>query len=60
MATVKFQVPNWAQAAMAEKIGLDPEGLAVRMEDDTAICYLEHKTRKEYLLDKKTGKVIVT
>lgn len=57
MATTKFQVPNWSQAAMAEKLGLDPDELAVRSEDDHLICFLRHIDRKEFVVDKATGKV---
>ena len=57
MATTKFQVPNWSQSVMAEKLGLDPGELAVRMEDDHLICFLRHIDRKEFIVDKATGAV---
>ena len=57
MATTKFQVPNWSQTAMAEKLGLDPVELAVRSEDDHLICFLRHSDRQEFIVDKVTGKV---
>ena len=55
MATVKFQVPNWSQAALAERVGLDPNSLAVRLEDERTILYLRHIDRKEFLVNKITG-----
>lgn len=60
VAAAKFSCPNWAQSAMAEKIGLNPKGISVRFEDDSKICYLDHKSRKEYLVDKTNGQVIVS
>ena len=57
MATTKFQVPNWSQAAMAEKLSLNPDELAVRLEDDKMICFLRHIDRKEFIVDKVTGRV---
>ena len=57
MATTKFPVPNWSQAAMAEKLGLNPDELAVRLEDDRTICFLQHIDRKEFIVDKVTGRV---
>lgn len=57
MAITKFQVPNWSQSVMAEKLGLDPDELAVRMEDDHLICFLRHADRKEFIVDKVTGVV---
>lgn len=60
MATVKFTVPNWCQELIAKAVGLDPEGTVVRQEDDSSIVLLEHKTRKEYIINKITGAVIVT
>ena len=59
MSTVKLVYPNWAQAILARSVGLDPEGVTVRMEDDLRIVFLEHKTRKDHCVDKRTGKVIV-
>ena len=60
MAAAKFSYPNWAQSAMAEKVGLKPADISVRMEDDSKICFLEHPSRKEYLVDKTNGQVIVS
>lgn len=59
MATTKFTVPNWEQGLIAQAVGLDPGGIAVRADDDKTIVMLEHKTRKEYIVDKVTGKVLV-
>lgn len=59
MATAKFTVPNWNQKLIAVAVNLDPDGVSVRMEDDSKICFLEHKTRNEYIVNKATGKVTV-
>lgn len=58
MATVKFTVPNWAQTQIAKAINLDPDNVVVRNEDDQSICFLQHKPRKEFLVNKTTGHVI--
>ena len=42
---------------MAEKLGLNPDELAVRLEDDRTICFLQHIDRKEFIVDKVTGRV---
>ena len=55
---VKFYVPNWVQKLVAKAVGLDPSGVAVRMDDDDTIVLLDHKTRKEYIIDKATGNVV--
>lgn len=58
MATKKFTVPNWAQALLARGIGLDPNEVVVRNEDDRHITFLQHMPRKEFLVSKSDGKVI--
>ena len=60
MAITKFSSPNWAQSAMAEKAGLNPASVSVRMEDDSKIVFLDHLSRKEHLVDKSDGRVIVS
>ena len=60
MATAKFTVPNWCQELIARAVDLDPRGIAVRTEDEKSIVLLEHKTRKEYIVNKTTGQVIVS
>ena len=60
MATAKFAVPNWCQELIARAVNLDPDGISVRMEDDSKIVLLEHRTRKEYIINKTTGTVVVT
>lgn len=59
MATMKFTVPNWAQALIVRAINLDANGISVRLEDDRIIVLLEHKTGVEYIVNKATGKVVV-
>ena len=59
MATTKFTVPNWGQELIARAVNLEPDGIVVRMEDDRLICFLEHKTQKEYIVNKSTGDVVV-
>ena len=58
MATVRFTVPNWGQALIASAAKLDPKNVVVRNEDDRNICFLQHKPRKEFLVDKVTGNVL--
>lgn len=58
MSNGKFSVPNWLQALVARSVGLDPNGVLVRMEDESRIVFLEHKTRHEYSVNKTTGKVV--
>lgn len=57
MATAKFPVPNWSQAILAERVGLDPNDLAVRMEDERSIWYLRHTDRKEFMVNKIDGSI---
>ena len=54
---MKHTVPNWHQALIARQVGLDPEGVAVRYEDDTRIVFLPYKTREEVMVEKSTGEV---
>lgn len=55
--TTKNSVPNWCQSLIAKAVGLDPGSIAVRLEDDMSIVLLEHKSRKEYIVNKTDGKV---
>lgn len=57
MATKKYTVPNWGQATIARAVGLEPQKVAVRMEDETLIVFLQYMPRKEFFVNKKTGKV---
>lgn len=54
----KFTVPNWSQEQLAKAKGLDPCGVVVMNESDHLISFLEHKTRNEYLIDKRDGSVL--
>lgn len=54
---MKHAVPNWHQALIAQQVGLDPEGVAVRYEDDTRIVFLQYKTREEIMVEKSNGEV---
>ena len=58
MATKKCTVPNWAQALIARGVGLDPNKIVVRHEDDRNISFLQHMPRKEFLVGKADGQVI--
>ena len=58
MATLKFSAPNWCQGLIIRAVGLDPSNTAIRQEDSDSIVVLEHKTRKEYIINKATGKVL--
>ncbi len=57
MAASKFTVPNWGQAQLAKCVGLDPGKMVVSLENDQLIVFLQHMPRKEYILNKVTGKV---
>ena len=59
MAAMRFSIPNWGQAAIAKAVLLDPKEVVVRMENDVSICFLELRTRKEYIVNKNTGKVTI-
>lgn len=59
MAAMRFSDPNWGQAAIARAALLDPKEVVVRMENDISICFLELRTRKEYIVNKSTGKVTI-
>lgn len=54
---MKYTVPNWYQSLIARQVGLDPESVAVSRESEHNISFLQYKTRKELLVDKKTGEV---
>ena len=58
MATVKYSVPNWCQQLIVKAVGLDPRGVAVKLDGEDFVVILEHKTRKEYLINKSTGNVV--
>lgn len=60
MAAARFTVPNWGQELIARAVNLDPDGLSVQYENEDLICFLEHKTRKTYQVNKTTGGVIVS
>ena len=52
---MKYTVPNWYQSLIARQVGLDPADVAVGYEDDARITFLQYKTRKEIVVEKKTG-----
>lgn len=59
MATTNLSVPNWMQKLVAQAVGLEGN-ITVRMEDDTRIVFQTHiPDRKEYSVNKLTGKVTV-
>lgn len=60
MATKSFATPNWIQNLVAEAVGIMPGTAVVRMEDDTRIVFLIHKERAEVVVNKATGKVMIT
>lgn len=57
MGATRFPVPNWAQALIAMAVGLDPNNIAVRLDDDSRIVFLQYMPRAEYCVDKKTGTI---
>ena len=54
-----FAVPNWAQKVLTEQAGLQLVAPAVRLDNDIMLCLMDLKTRREYIIEKKTGKVSV-
>lgn len=58
MATKEFSTPNWMQSLVAREVGIRPEDVVVRMEDDTRIVFQTHKTRAEISVNKTTGNVL--
>ena len=58
VAAKEFATPNWAQGVIAAAAGIAAEEIAVRMEDDTRIVFLVHKSRREIIVNKRTGKVM--
>ena len=50
-------MPNWGQALIAQAVGINPDSVVVRVDDDRSILFLELKTRAEYLVSKVTGEV---
>lgn len=60
MATKKCTVPNWSQALIARGVGLDPAKVVVRHEDDHNITFLQHMPRKDILVCKVDGTVIIS
>ena len=55
-----FLVPNWGQTALIIQAGLHLDAPVVRLENDTLLCIMDLKSRWEYIIDKKTGKVKVS
>ena len=54
---MKYTVPNWAQSHLAKAVGLDPEKVAVEMENETMIVFLQYMPHKHILVSKKDGSV---
>lgn len=53
-------VPNWAQAQIAKAVGLDPNSVAVRHEDDRNIVFLRYKDHAEIMVCKISGQILNT
>ena len=53
-------VPNWAQIAISIQAGLNLTAPAVRLDNDQLLCLMDLKDRREYIIDKNTGKVTVS
>lgn len=53
----KFTVPNWAQALIAKAASIEASSLAVRLDNDSFVCFMDLKTRKEYIVSKSDGAV---
>ena len=52
---MKYTVPNWAQSLLAKASGLDPAGVAVEMENDALIIFLQYMPHKRIMVSKKDG-----
>ena len=52
---MKYMPPNWAQTLLAKAAGLDPEKVAVEMENDTVIVFLQYMPHKRITVSKKDG-----
>lgn len=62
MATAKFRVPNWSQKLIIEAIGVNPDSVTIRNENDRNISFIVHQPRpnkiKEYIVNKLTGEYV--
>lgn len=57
--TYKFTVPNWGQDIIIRAAGLNLTAPAVTLEDDRDLIVMDLKTRIEYNINKKDGRVTV-
>lgn len=55
---MSYSVPNWAQKQMAIAAGLEPANLAVELENDCQIVFLQYNPRKRILVSKADGCII--
>lgn len=60
MGAQKYSVPNWAQALIARGVGLDPDKVAVRNDNDRNISFLQYEPRRDIIVSKVTGEVTVS
>ena len=58
MAAKKYAVPNWAQAVLAQAVGLDPANVSVAHEDDRTISFQQYQPYCTVLIGKVDGSVI--
>ncbi len=49
---MRFRVPNERQAELCRACGIEPDGMAVTIENDRYICLLHHKSRNEITIYK--------
>ena len=47
-----FEVPKGEVRELMEKMGIGPEGYAVRLANDSTIVLLHYKTRHEVIISK--------
>ena len=53
-----FSVPNWAQARIAEAVGLNVDSVVVIIDNDTVVGFMHLKSRDRVLVNKLDGKLV--
>ena len=53
-----FSVPNWAQARIAEAVGLDVDSVVVIIDNDTMVGFMHLKSRDRVLVNKRDGELV--
>ena len=58
MAFLSYLVPNWAQKQLAVAAGLDPTNVAVEMENECQIVFLQYLPRQRVMVSKADGSIL--